>query len=176
MWCWQWQHQLWDIHFSNEKWGVWNIISWEIFLLPVVGNATANVHLIILSLLLCMSFDSSSLVPYYHATNHPYKWVQTIHNVENWEGKSLYHPLTYGGGLHNPPTYKTVYITPLNFSKPVKLPPKAVSKKHSKSQKNHKIENLIVLDSKWVDLYSEYIIWYALVYFFVVALDLYFSS
>ena len=49
------------------------IISRKIFLLPVVGNATANVHLIILSLLLCMSFDSSSLVPYYHATNHPYK-------------------------------------------------------------------------------------------------------
>ena len=109
------------------------IISRKIFLLPVVGNAIANVHLIILSLLLCMSFDSSSLVPYYHATNHPYKWVQTIHNVENWEGKSLYHPLTYGGGLHNPPTYKTVYITPLNFSKPVKLPPKAVLKNHSKS-------------------------------------------
>jgi hypothetical protein len=34
---------------------------------------------------------------------------------------------------------------------------------HSKSQKNHKIENLILLDSTWVDLYSEYIIWYVLV-------------
>ena len=85
-------------------------------------------------------------------------------------------PPTYGGGLHNPPTYKMVYITPLNFSKPVKLRPKAVLKNHSKSQKNHKIKNLIVLDSKWVDLHSEYIIWYDLVYFFVVALDLWFSS
>ena len=36
----------------------------------------------------------------------------------------------------------------------------------SKSQKNHKIENPIVLDSKWVDLHSEHIMWYALVYFF----------
>ena len=43
-------------------------------------------------------------------------------------GKSLYHPL--------------------NFPKPVKLPPKSVLKNHSKSQKNHKIENQIVLDSK----------------------------
>ena len=55
---------------------------------------------------------------------------------------------------------------PLNFPILVKLPPKAVLKNHSKSQKNHKIENLIVLDSKWVDLHSEYIIWYALVYFY----------
>jgi hypothetical protein len=36
-------------------------------------------------------------------------------------------------------------------------------KNHSKSQKNHKMENLILLDSTWVDLHSEYIIWYALV-------------
>ena len=64
------------------------------------------------------------------------------------KGKNLYHPLTYGGGLHNPPTYETVYITPLNFPKPVKLPPKVVLKNYSKSQKNHKIENPIVLDSK----------------------------
>ena len=38
-------------------------------------------------------------------------------------------------------------------------------KNHSKSQKNHKMKNLIVLDSKWVDLHSEHIIWYALIYF-----------
>jgi hypothetical protein len=36
-------------------------------------------------------------------------------------------------------------------------------KNHSKSQKNHKIENTILLDSTWVDLHSEHIIWYALV-------------
>jgi hypothetical protein len=36
-------------------------------------------------------------------------------------------------------------------------------KNHSKSQKNHKMENLILLDSTWVDLHSEHIIWYALV-------------
>ena len=39
-------------------------------------------------------------------------------------------------------------ISPLNFPKPVKLPPKTVLKNHSKSQKNHKMENPIVLDSK----------------------------
>jgi hypothetical protein len=36
-------------------------------------------------------------------------------------------------------------------------------KNHSKSQKNHKIENLILLDFTWVDLHSEHIISYALV-------------
>ena len=36
------------------------------------------------------------------------------------------------------------FISALNFSKPVKLPPNAVLKNHSKSQKNHKIENPIV--------------------------------
>jgi len=50
----------------------------------------------------------------------------------------------FGGGLHNLSIYKTA----LNFSKPIKLSPKAVSKSHRKSQKNHKMKNLIVLDSK----------------------------
>jgi hypothetical protein len=36
-------------------------------------------------------------------------------------------------------------------------------KNHSKSQKNLKIENLILLDSTWVDLHNEHIIWYTLV-------------
>jgi hypothetical protein len=36
-------------------------------------------------------------------------------------------------------------------------------KNHSKSQKNYKMENLILLDSTWVDLYNEHIIWSALV-------------
>jgi len=48
----------------------------------------------------------------------------------------------------------------------VKLPLKSVLKNHSDSQKNYKIENQIVLDSKWVDLHNEHIIWYALVQFF----------
>ena len=51
------------------------------------------------------------------------------------------------GGLHNPQPMKR-FISPLNFSKPVKLPPKVVLKNHSKSQKNHKMNNPIVLDSK----------------------------
>jgi hypothetical protein len=36
-------------------------------------------------------------------------------------------------------------------------------KNHNKSQKNHKMENPILLHSTWVDLHSEHIIWYALV-------------
>ena len=39
-------------------------------------------------------------------------------------------------------------------------------KNHNKSQKNHKLENSILLDSTRVDLHSEYIIRYALVHFF----------
>jgi len=35
-------------------------------------------------------------------------------------------------------------------------------KNHSKSQKNHKMKNLILLDFTLVDLHSEHIIWYAL--------------
>ena len=51
------------------------------------------------------------------------------------------------GGIHNPQPMKWS-ILPLNFPKSVKLPTKAVLKNHSKSQKNHKIKNSIVLDSK----------------------------
>ena len=41
-------------------------------------------------------------------------------------------------------------------------------KNYSKSQINYKIENLILLDSTWVDIRSEYIIWYTLVQFFLL--------
>jgi hypothetical protein len=48
-------------------------------------------------------------------------------------------------------------------------------KNHSKSQKNIKIENPILLYFTWVDLHNEHIIWYVLVQFFVLVLDLCFS-
>jgi hypothetical protein len=57
-------------------------------------------------------------------------------------------------------------VSPLNFPKSVKIPPKVVLKNHNKSQKNYKMKNPIVLDSKWVDLHNEHIIRYALVHFF----------
>jgi hypothetical protein len=91
--------------------------------------------------------------------------------------------------------YETVY-SPLNFPKPVKLHPKRFwtvvatvtvvlsfsflfisaesLKNHSKSQKNHKIENLILLDSTLVDLHSEYIIWYDLIQIFALHFNLFF--
>jgi hypothetical protein len=50
-------------------------------------------------------------------------------------------------GQCNAPTYEMVYHS-LNFPKPDKLPHKAILKNYNKSQKNQKIENLIVLDSK----------------------------
>ena len=46
-------------------------------------------------------------------------------------------PLTYGVDYITPNLWNGLYH-PLNFSKPVKLPPKAVSKNHSKSQTNQK--------------------------------------
>ena len=75
-------------------------------------------------------------------------------------------PSTFGDGLHNPPNLWNGLYHLLNFPKPIKLSPKSVLKNHSKSQKNHKMKNPIVLDSKWVELHSEHIIWYALVHFF----------
>ena len=51
------------------------------------------------------------------------------------------------GGLHNPQPIKRS-ISPPELSKPIKLPPKAVLKNHSISQKNYKINNPIVLDFK----------------------------
>jgi len=51
------------------------------------------------------------------------------------------------GGGHNPLTYETVYITP-EFFKTGQLSHKTVLKNYSKSQKNHKMKNQIVLDSK----------------------------
>ena len=98
-----------------------------------------------------------------------------LHSTIKFRKNSISPPQLLGVDYITPNLWNGLYY-PLNFLKSVKLPPKAFSKNHSKSQKNHKIENPIVLDSKWVDLHSEYIIWYALVYFFSVALDICFSS
>jgi hypothetical protein len=54
-------------------------------------------------------------------------------------------------------------------------PPRAVLKNHNKSQKSRKMENPIVLDLERVDLHNEHI-WYAYYIFFIVPLDLCFSS
>ena len=51
-------------------------------------------------------------------------------------------------GLHNSQTMKRS-ISPSELFKTGQItPPKAVLKNHSKLQKNHKMENPIVLDSK----------------------------
>jgi hypothetical protein len=105
-------------------------------------------------------------------------------------GKSLLHPQLWGMDYFTPQLWNRLFYS-LNFSKPVKLPPSGFGqwfcynkdgllqwqwfclfylfisaeslKNHSKSQKNHKIENLILLDSTWVDLHSKHIIWYTLI-------------
>jgi hypothetical protein len=63
-------------------------------------------------------------------------------------GKSLLHPPTYEGLNTSPPNISKWIFYPLNFLKQDKSPPEAVLKNHSKSQKNHKMQNSIVLDSK----------------------------
>jgi hypothetical protein len=50
-------------------------------------------------------------------------------------------------GTHHPPTYKVDFL-PSKLSKTGQITPEAVLKNHNKSQKNHKMENPIVLDSK----------------------------
>jgi hypothetical protein len=97
--------------------------------------------------------------------------------------KSVFPPWTIKPDKSPPWTFKTVRFTSLTGYKRFL---KAVLsfyflfisaehlKNHSKSQKNHKIENPILLDSTRVDLHSEHIIWYALIHFFVVALGLWF--
>ena len=89
-------------------------------------------------------------------------WIPSERDV--WERKKSTSPSPMGVDYITLQTMKRS-ISSLNFLKPAKLSPKAVLKNHRKSQKNHKMENSIVLDSKWVDLHSEHIIWYPLVYF-----------
>jgi hypothetical protein len=62
-------------------------------------------------------------------------------------GKSLLHPQPMRVGTHHPQPMKMDFY-PLNFLRQDKSPHEAVLKNHSKSQKNHRMENPIVLDSK----------------------------
>jgi hypothetical protein len=58
------------------------------------------------------------------------------------------------------------FFTP-KLSKTRKFTPEAVLKNHSKSQKNHKMKNQIVLDFKLVVLRTEHTIWNALVLWYI---------
>jgi hypothetical protein len=60
-------------------------------------------------------------------------------------------------GTHHPQPMKMDFLPP-ELSKTGQITPKTVLKNHSKSQKNHKMENSIVLDSKCVHLHNEHII------------------
>jgi hypothetical protein len=55
--------------------------------------------------------------------------------------KVYFTPQSMGVGTHHPPTYENGFFYPLNFLKRDKSPPEAILKNHSKSQKNHKMEN-----------------------------------
>jgi hypothetical protein len=95
------------------------------------------------------------------------------------KGKSLDHPPTIGVVYLTPKLWngliylhelsKTVYFAPGQFWTAVCYNNHGFAtvteslKNHSKSQKNRKMENSILLDSTWVDLHNEHIIWCALV-------------
>jgi hypothetical protein len=66
-------------------------------------------------------------------------------------------------------------LLPPELSKTGQITPEAVLKNHSKSQKNHKMKNPIVLNFKLVVLRSEHTIWNTLIHIFFVTLDLCFS-
>jgi hypothetical protein len=63
--------------------------------------------------------------------------------IKIWE--KVYFTPTYEGWNTSPPTYENGFFT-LELSQTRQINPEAVLKNHSKSQKNHKIENSIVLD------------------------------
>jgi hypothetical protein len=62
-------------------------------------------------------------------------------------GKGTHHPQLMRAGTHHRQLMKMDFL-PLNFLKREKSPPRAVLKNHSKLQKNLKMKNPIVLDSK----------------------------
>ena len=113
-----------------------------------------------------------------------------ISSLAYWKGKSLFYllqlsskfgfpPTTIKPGISPPSTFQTVHFTSLerfwrlfatvtivlsfSFLKKFQLNLWKIIVNH---KKNHKIENPILLDSTWVDIRSEYIIWYTLVQFF----------
>jgi hypothetical protein len=61
---------------------------------------------------------------------------------------------------------------PLELSKTEQITPEAILKNHSKSQKNRKMINQIVLDIKLVVLRNKHTIWDTLVHVFFITLDL----
>ena len=73
--------------------------------------------------------------------------AEQLQSLQNKMEKVYITPSPMRGGLHNPQPMKRS-ILPSELSKIGQITPKAFSKNHSKSQKNHKIENPIVLDSK----------------------------
>jgi hypothetical protein len=102
-------------------------------------------------------------------------------------GKSLDNPPPMGVGSHHPQPMKPDVLPPRTIQNRTNYPLRrfwtavcysndgfvffffVISaeslKNHSKSQKNRKMENLILFDSIWVDLHSEYIIWNDLKHF-----------
>jgi hypothetical protein len=75
---------------------------------------------------------------------HPSPMRGGLHNPQTYEMVYIT-PSPMRGGLHNPPTCDMVYITHKLF-KTGQITPKAVLKNHNKSQKNHKMDNSIMLD------------------------------
>jgi hypothetical protein len=76
--------------------------------------------------------------------------------VKKFLRKKSTSPPKLWGLKHITPNLWKWFFYPLNFLKRVKSPLEAILKKHNKSQKNHKMENPIVLDYKWVHLHNDH--------------------
>jgi hypothetical protein len=96
---------------------------------------------------------------------HYSKFLQRLNPTIIFIWEKVYIPSpTYGGGVRTTsPNWWNSLFQHLNFSKSIKLP----LKQFWKIIINHRkiIKWKIKFDSTWVDLHSEYIIWYALGHF-----------
>ena len=113
-----------------------------------------------------------------------YFYGKSPHYLPQFSRKSIFSHWTPKLGKTPPSTFKIVHLTPWPCYKQFwrrfclflfylfRLNLWKVIVNH---RKIIKIENLILLDSTWVDLHSEHIIWYALVQSFTVSLDPCFS-
>ena len=100
---------------------------------------------------------------------------KTLHYLPQFLRKYAFPPWTLKLDKPPPWTFKTVRFTSLTSYKRFQrrfcifiiffISAESL-KIYSKSHKNHEMETSILLDSTWVDLHNEHIIWYALLQFF----------
>ena len=113
--------------------------------------------------LIYTSLGSINCIPF------PFNLGKSLFCLPQLSQKSVFSSSTIKPDTTPPSSSKTRHVTSLAISVGVFSPflwylfLLDYWKNHSKSQKNCKIENLVLLDSTWLDLYSKHMMWYALV-------------